>query len=92
MPRSTAVAPSCRAKSTISPSNVATLTFPIAAVDSVLEENAMRVLVQGFHDPKVGAICGHADVLNVRDTWLTRMQDVRYFVAFKVIKAADRAT
>jgi hyaluronan synthase len=57
--------------------------------DSVLEEDAMRVLVQGFADEKVGAICGHADVLNIRGTWLTRMQAVRYFVAFKVIKAAE---
>jgi hyaluronan synthase len=57
--------------------------------DSVLEADAMRILVQGFHDEKVGAICGHADVLNVRATWLTRMQAVRYFVAFKVIKAAE---
>ena len=46
-------------------------------------------LVQGFADPKVGAVCGHADVLNLRDTWLTRMQAVRYFVAFKVVKAAE---
>ena len=57
--------------------------------DSVLEEDAMRVLVQGFADEKVGAICGHADVLNIRGTWLTRMQAVRYFVAFKVLKAAE---
>src|SRR5690242_421125 len=57
--------------------------------DSVLEEDAMNVLVQGFADEKVGAICGHADVLNIRATWLTRMQAVRYFVAFKVIKAAE---
>jgi hyaluronan synthase len=57
--------------------------------DSVLEADAMRVLVQGFANDRVGAICGHADVLNVRATWLTRMQAVRYFVAFKVIKAAE---
>jgi hyaluronan synthase len=57
--------------------------------DSVLEEDAMRILVQAFHEPTVGAVCGHADVLNVRATWLTRMQAVRYFVAFKVIKAAE---
>ena len=57
--------------------------------DSVLEPEAMRILLQGFHDQRVGAICGHADVLNVRATWLTRMQAVRYFVAFKVIKAAE---
>jgi hyaluronan synthase len=57
--------------------------------DSVLEPDAMTILMQGFHDPKVGAICGHADVLNLRETWLTRMQAVRYFVAFKVVKAAE---
>jgi len=57
--------------------------------DSVLEEDAMRVLVQGFAEKTVGAICGHADVLNIRATWLTRMQAVRYFVAFKVLKAAE---
>jgi hyaluronan synthase len=57
--------------------------------DSVVEPDALRVLLQGFHDPKVGAICGHADVLNVRETWLTRMQAVRYFVAFRVVKAAE---
>jgi hyaluronan synthase len=57
--------------------------------DSVLEPDALRVLVQSFADPKVGAVCGHADVLNVRETWLTRMQAVRYFVAFRVVKAAE---
>jgi hyaluronan synthase len=57
--------------------------------DSVLEPDALRRLVQGFADPKVGAVCGHANVLNVRESWLTRMQAVRYFVAFKVVKAAE---
>jgi hyaluronan synthase len=57
--------------------------------DSVLEPDAVRRIVQGFADPKVGALCGHADVLNVHDTWLTRMQAVRYFVAFRVIKSAE---
>jgi hyaluronan synthase len=57
--------------------------------DSVLEPDALRVLVQGFADERVGAICGHADVLNVRETWLTKMQAVRYFVAFRVVKAAE---
>ena len=57
--------------------------------DSVLEPDALRILVQGFADERVGAICGHADVLNLRETWLTKMQAVRYFVAFKVVKAAE---
>jgi hyaluronan synthase len=57
--------------------------------DSVLEPDAMRKLVQAFADPRVGAVAGHADVLNVNETWLTKMQAVRYFVAFKVNKAAE---
>ncbi len=57
--------------------------------DSVLEPDALRVIVQGFADERVGAIAGHADVLNVGESWLTKMQAVRYFVAFKVNKAAE---
>ena len=57
--------------------------------DSVVEPDALRILVQGFADEKVGAICGHADVLNLDESWLTKMQAVRYFVAFKVVKAAE---
>jgi hyaluronan synthase len=57
--------------------------------DSVLEPDALRRLVQGFADPKVGAMCGHANVLNLRESWLTRMQAVRYFVAFRVVKGAE---
>lgn len=57
--------------------------------DSVVEPDALRHLVQPLADPKVGAVCGHANVLNLTDTWLTRMQAVRYFVAFRVVKAAE---
>jgi hyaluronan synthase len=57
--------------------------------DSVLEPDAMRILVQRFADPKMGAVCGHADVLNIDESWLTKMQAVRYFVAFRVSKAAE---
>ncbi len=57
--------------------------------DSMLEPDALRRLVQGFADPRVGAVCGHAEVANVDESWLTRMQLVRYFVAFRVVKAAE---
>ncbi|MEA2472494.1 MAG: hyaluronan synthase [Thermoleophilaceae bacterium] len=57
--------------------------------DSTLEPDALRRLVQGFADPRVGAVCGHADVANPRRSWLSRMQAVRYFVAFRVVKAAE---
>jgi hyaluronan synthase len=57
--------------------------------DSTLASDALRKLVQSFANHRVGAVCGHADVLNVRANWLTKMQAVRYFVAFKVCKAAE---
>lgn len=57
--------------------------------DSVVLPDSMRAIVQDFHDPKVGAVCGHADVLNARDTWISRMQAVRYYVSFRVIKGAE---
>jgi hyaluronan synthase len=57
--------------------------------DSALDPDAIYKLVQGFADPDVGGIAGHADVLNVSASWLTKMQEVRYFIAFKVIKASE---
>jgi hyaluronan synthase len=57
--------------------------------DSVLEPAALRTLVQRFADGRIGAVCGHAEVLNPRDSLLTRMQAVRYYVAFRVVKAAE---
>ncbi len=57
--------------------------------DSSVEPDALKRLVQPLADSRVGAVCGHANVLNVRDTWITRMQAVRYFVAFRVVKAAE---
>jgi hyaluronan synthase len=57
--------------------------------DSVLEPDALRILVQDFADARVGAVAGHADVLNERESFVARMQAVRYFVAFRVYKAAE---
>ena len=57
--------------------------------DSSLEPDALRKIVRGFADPRVGAIAGHAEVENARESLITRMQAVRYFVAFRVCKAAE---
>jgi hyaluronan synthase len=57
--------------------------------DSSLEPDSLAQIVQPFAEAKVGAVCGHARVLNARDGWITKMQAVRYFVAFRVIKAAE---
>lgn len=57
--------------------------------DSVLLPDALYKLVQVFADSRIGAVCGHARVLNVQDSWLAKMQAVRYFMGFTVIKAAE---
>ena len=36
--------------------------------DSSLERDALRKIVRGFADPKVGAIAGHAEVENARES------------------------
>jgi hyaluronan synthase len=57
--------------------------------DSFLAPNALKNLMKPFADPKVAAVTGHCDVENVWTNTLTRMQAVRYYVAFKVMKAAE---
>lgn len=57
--------------------------------DSFLRKDAIRKLVRGFADPAVGAVCGHAVVENAHKNLLTKMQEVRYFIAFRIVKAAE---
>jgi hyaluronan synthase len=57
--------------------------------DSVVERDAVRIVVQPFADPGVGAVCGHADVANIDEGWLAKMQAVRYYIAFRVLKGAE---
>ena len=57
--------------------------------DSFLMPGAIRKVCQGLADPKVAAVAGHTDVENVEVNALTKMQDVRYFVSYRVMKAAE---
>jgi len=57
--------------------------------DSFLRPEAVAKLASAFSDRSVGAVCGHADVQNARANFLTKMQEVRYYVAFRVVKAAE---
>ena len=56
--------------------------------DSTLAPNALQEIVRPFADPRVAIVTGHADVLNRGENLLTRLQQVRYYVAFRVVKAA----
>ena len=57
--------------------------------DSYVDEDAIVNLVQPFTDDRVGAVVGLADVRNRSANWITKMQQVRYFSAFRVIKGTE---
>ena len=57
--------------------------------DSFLEPDAVRELVQPFRDPKMGAVSGRTEVQNKWTNALTKMQAVRYYIAFRIMKAAE---
>ena len=57
--------------------------------DSFLEPEAVREVVQPFCDPKMGAVSGRTEVQNKWTNALTKMQAVRYYVAFRFMKAAE---
>lgn len=57
--------------------------------DSFLDPYAVRNLVQPFKDPKMGGVAGRTDVANTYTNALTKMQSVRYYIAFRVMKASE---
>jgi hyaluronan synthase len=57
--------------------------------DSLPAPGAVRKLVQGFADPRVGAVAGLTYVRNAHTNALTRMQASRYYVSFQLLKAAE---
>lgn len=57
--------------------------------DSFLDPFAIRHLVQPFKDPKMGGVAGRTDVANTYTNTLTKMQSVRYYIAFRIMKAAE---
>ena len=57
--------------------------------DSFLERDSVRRMVEHFQDPEIAAAAGHAKVFNSDTNLLTRMQHVRYYIAFNVYKAAE---
>ena len=57
--------------------------------DTFVFPGAIHKVVQGFTDPTVGGISGHCDVENANVNMLTRMQDVRYYFSYKIMKAAE---
>ena len=57
--------------------------------DSYLKPDAVVAIVQPFVDQRVGTVVGHAYVRNAMTNWITKMQQVRYYSAFRVIKSME---
>lgn len=57
--------------------------------DSFLDPFAIRNIVQPFKDAKMGGVSGRTDVANTYTNALTKMQAVRYYIAFRIMKAAE---
>ena len=57
--------------------------------DSMPAPWAVRKLVQGFADPKVGAVSGLTYLRNANSNVLTHMQAASYYVSFQLLKAAE---
>lgn len=57
--------------------------------DSFLEPTAIRHLVQPFQDPQMGGVAGRTDVENKFTNSITKLQTVRYYIAFRIMKAAE---
>jgi hyaluronan synthase len=57
--------------------------------DSVIEPDGLNHIMADFRDSQVGAVVGTADVLNKTENLITKMQQVRYYVAFRVIKGSE---
>ena len=57
--------------------------------DSYLARGALIALAAPFTDSRVGGVVGHAEVRNRDNGFVTKMQQVRYFAAFRVIKGTE---
>lgn len=57
--------------------------------DSFIEPDCVTHLVKYFKNPEIGSVSGHTDVQNINTNLLTQMQGIRYYIAFKVYKAAE---
>ena len=57
--------------------------------DSIPARDGVRKLVQGFANPRIGAISGLTYVRNADTNMLTRMQAARYYISYQLLKAAE---
>lgn len=57
--------------------------------DTFLFPDALRHIVSGFDDPALGASAGYTEVENANANALTGLQEVRYYVSYRLFKSAE---
>jgi cellulose synthase/poly-beta-1,6-N-acetylglucosamine synthase-like glycosyltransferase len=65
----------------------------IVSVDSdvIVDRRAVRELTRRFTRPEIAAVGGRVNVSNPNDSWLTRMQTIKYHFGFTYLKSLERA-
>ena len=57
--------------------------------DSYIEAKDFRKLILPFRNSHISAVCAHADPSNKDENLLTKAQAAYYFMAFRILKAAE---
>ncbi|MDP3722744.1 MAG: glycosyltransferase [Candidatus Omnitrophota bacterium] len=57
--------------------------------DSFVDPEGVYQIVQGFADPRIGAVAGHVQVIIEPTNPISKMESVRYFISHRVMKAAE---
>jgi hyaluronan synthase len=57
--------------------------------DTFLFPDSLRNIVCGFEDPSLGASAGYTEVENANKNALTGLQEVRYFVSYRLLKSSE---
>ena len=65
----------------------------VLSVDSdvIVERNSLRNLVRHMHTTGVDAVGGCVFVANADETWLTRMQAVKYWIGYQFLKNVENS-
>jgi cellulose synthase/poly-beta-1,6-N-acetylglucosamine synthase-like glycosyltransferase len=63
----------------------------VVSVDSdvVVEDTAVKRMIRCFSSSKVAAVGGRVAILNERENWLSRMQAVKYYYSYFLMKRVE---
>ena len=65
----------------------------IVSIDSdvLVDSNAIRALLRRFTSDRMAAVGGRVFVSNPHESWLTRMQVIKYFMGYEYLNSLERA-